>query len=259
MPAIPLTPPPRSHLPRLPATAIVLALVASRPLVLILIVAGHFSAPHGSRDQRPSRFFARDLSSSPCDCSHLAASTSPPVAALMIPRTLAKEYCDGSGLPRLRPLVLGSDSSYFTASMSPALARASMADNTDFARRFRRDTTTSSSVSGSAVYAERVRRLAGQGGRRGRRPLGRHRAGAPASMRLLRRHGGQRGGRDDASETVRMPRRWMAFPTASELAPQFTRALGNPPRAKAPIGADRANANGLGAPARRARSAIRGR
>ena len=31
---------PRSHLPRFPATAIVLALVASRPLVLTLIVAG---------------------------------------------------------------------------------------------------------------------------------------------------------------------------------------------------------------------------
>ena len=39
MPAIPLTLPPRSHLPRSPATAIVLALVASRPLVLTLIVA----------------------------------------------------------------------------------------------------------------------------------------------------------------------------------------------------------------------------
>ena len=39
MPAVPLTLPPRSHLPRLPATAIVLALVASRPLVLTLIVA----------------------------------------------------------------------------------------------------------------------------------------------------------------------------------------------------------------------------
>ena len=39
MPAVPLTPLPRSHLPRSPATAIVLALVASRPLVLTLIVA----------------------------------------------------------------------------------------------------------------------------------------------------------------------------------------------------------------------------
>ena len=39
MPAVPLTLPPRPHLPHSPATAIVLALVASRPLVLTLIVA----------------------------------------------------------------------------------------------------------------------------------------------------------------------------------------------------------------------------
>ena len=57
MPAIPLTLPPRSHLPRFPATAIVLALVASRPLVshldcrnvLILIVAGHPDSPFPNR------------------------------------------------------------------------------------------------------------------------------------------------------------------------------------------------------------------